>query len=580
MSTSTEANSTPKTTGNPKVLVVGAGPSGLVAALSLLRNGIDVRIIDKSFNQPGQRGAGIIPRSLELLSYLGVYDDVENLAIPVPTIRSYKMPEGTEQLKEIVMLPHLEPTPAVPYPNALFLGQASLRGLLLKYLQKAGRSIELGVALKSLEDRGSNGVHATLVHQASEESTELTEEEATFEYVIGADGAKGVVRKLLGLTFLGLKHDENFIVGDLVVEGLSTERWHHWGTVADLLISIRPTELEGVFHLIAGGSNMTNYKEIMSTKESLIKFIKENSGHRHDFEVKDVNCVWHYVVNTRMTETFHKGRVFVIGDACHVHSPFGGQGLNTSVQDAFNLSWKIALAIKGLAPQSLPETYTEERIPVIAEMLDISSHFLKLTVSNAQSADSGWLRTEVIKQLGVNYRSSSIVIEEEEEGTTKVDRKDRTFGSAYHPDPSGVLHAGDRAPNAPGLMRIGAGSSHQETSLFKLYDPTRHSVLLFADRMDNQLKGSPSQLDRYPRDLVRFFVIAGNGLGKETHANLITGGYEAYEDLQGHANNIYFANGFEKHGVVIVRPDGVVAARLMTLSKVEDYFQGIFGNLV
>ncbi|KAJ3502989.1 hypothetical protein NLJ89_g8635 [Agrocybe chaxingu] len=401
---------------------VGAGPSGLVLALSLLRNGVPVRIIEKTTHpRIGQRGAGIMPRSFEVFGFLGIADKVIARGRSLMKLRLWKTPGGVEVIKEMDMHTDTDPTPSIPYPNMRLCGQNNLDTIMQAELKECGVSVEHGVQLDSFE-QFSDHVQVQLSKQKIG-TEEIEREDASYDYVVGCDGARGIVRKLLGLTFLGQTTEENFVVGDIKLEGLSDDRWNLWSEFSDIFTGIRPTEDKGVFNFIIGGTKFENHAEVASNDEVLKSFIEKHTGGRKDMKIKEFITYGHYRTHIRMVNKFGEGRVFVAGDAAHIHSPTGGQGLNTGVQDAFNLGWKLSLVTKGLSPASLLDTYNDERLPVVAEMLNITTGILNAT--RAAPTGDAWKRTGALMQLGVNYRWSSIVVDEpkerlDQEGTPHV----------------------------------------------------------------------------------------------------------------------------------------------------------------
>lgn len=303
---------------HPPVLVVGAGPVGLVAALTLLQNGISVRIIDKDPHpRIGQRGAGIWPRSLELYNFLDV-SEVNDLGKPALPIRSYK-PGTLEPLKTSSMVPHVEPSPAIPFHVPKLMGQQLLDVILRRHLEKFSCFVEMGTELCSFE-QSDEGVTTILANNGVSETFDT-------KWVIGADGAKGVVRKQLGLPFLGETRDDTRIVtGDicLVGVGLDREHWHRFGNFSERGLSLRPTDEVGEdgwqFFLFGRELDLTKIAEseelVFKTIASLIPT-----------EITPSKLVWmsDFRANIRMVNKFSEGRVFVAGDAAHVHSPTGGQ---------------------------------------------------------------------------------------------------------------------------------------------------------------------------------------------------------------------------------------------------------------
>lgn len=232
--------------------------------------------------------------------------------------------------------------------------------------------------------------------------------------------------------------------------------------------------------------------------------------------------------------------------------------MNTGIQDSYNIGWKLALVQKCLAPPSILDTVTEERIPVVAEMLNITSGVLrKLVEANTEHGR----RPEVVMMYGVNYRSSSLV---KDDGPDAEEAKNV---SAYGGG-SGSVFAGDRAPDATGLIKM---DTREPVRLFTLFGPTHHTVVVFADKDKDVYHPSSTILGKYPADLVRFVVIRAAGCSDAF------GSVDTYEDAQGHAYNAY-KDSQSISGVFIVRPDGFVGARLAHLDKVDIYFKGIFSD--
>jgi len=289
-----------------------------------------------------------------------------------------------------------------------------------------------------------------------------------------------------------------------------------------------------------------------------------------------------------MANKFSVGRVFIAGDAAHVHAPTGGQGLNSSVQDAFNLSWKLALAHKKLASPSLLSTYESERLPVIAEMLNVSTQILdryKLaspaaSVATATSdasaaatstASDPWIREGKLRQLGVNYRWSPIVVDER---TPAVEGE---IGDVYSTG-GGVVRAGDRAPDAPGLVDVEKDAT---TTLFGTFSPTSHTALVFAQQDGSialqtvRTLASYNALTSANSPLVQSIVILPSALAPYSCGPPSTS--KTLVDRDGHAHKEYAITEDGPAYVVIVRPDGVVGAIVEGVSGIERYFSGVFG---
>ncbi|KAG2749040.1 hypothetical protein P692DRAFT_20954002 [Suillus brevipes Sb2] len=543
---------------NPPVLVVGAGPVGLVAALTLLQNGIPVRIIDKDPNpRIGQRGPGIMPRTLELFNFLSI-PEVNDLGKPPPMVRSYE-PGTLKILRESAVAPDIEPTPSIPFIHKA-MGQQFLDVILRRHLEKLSCSVEMGTELRSFE-QSEEGVTAVLAKSDVLETFDT-------KWMIGADGAKSIVRKQLGLTFLGeTRDDARLIVGDIRLDGVGLDRsyWHHFGKFKDRNISLRPTNEIGEdgwqFFLHCDDLDLA---EVAQSEERIFEIIAPLIPLEINFT--KVLCANEYRANIRMVKKFNEGRVLLAGDAAHIHSPTAGQGLNSGVQDAFNLGWKLALVEKGLADKSLLETYSAERLPVISEMLKFTTTLLNHAISSGLGHAS-MRRSPLIFMLGVNCRFSDIVLDEF--ATPAEGRPINAYGVLDE----GNLEAGDRAPEAPEMLQVGCRESGVK-SLFGLYRPWYHTVLVFSPSLAD---ASPilGALEAYNRSVVVTAVVlplSASLTPDASPADLVL------IDQQGYAYSAYLVE-VGQTKVFVIRPDGVIGAIVHGAEGVKKYFSKIFLNV-
>ncbi|MBB5083268.1 FAD-dependent monooxygenase [Nonomuraea endophytica] len=342
------------------VLIVGAGPTGLTLAVELARRGLDFRIVEKSAAHPaGVRGKGLQPRTLEVFDDLGVVEEVLASGSTYPPIRSWA--DG-EVVWEGRMSEIRQASAAVPYPNLIMQPQWRTERILRERLAQFGHEVELGTELVGFE-QDEEGVTATLGGGERER----------FGYLVGADGGKSFVRGHLGVGFAGETFDsERMLVADVRAKGMDGEHWHVWGDITKKVLnySLCPIPGTDVFQFTAPGA--TEFPEI----------------------VEEVLWQSEYRVNIRMAERFRVGRVFLAGDAAHVHSPAGGQGLNTGVQDAYNLGWKLAVG-----DDALLDTYAFERMAVAEHVLGLSTRLLR----------TGDLkRDEETQQLNLAYLDSPL----------------------------------------------------------------------------------------------------------------------------------------------------------------------------
>ncbi|MEE6132834.1 FAD-dependent monooxygenase [Priestia sp. GS2] len=331
----------------PQVLIVGAGPTGLALARSLANHGVQIRIIEKN-SGPGTASRALVvhARILEHYQQLGFSDRLVNKGLPMTalTIR-----EGDKD-KAKLNFPDLGEGLS-PFPYILSFPQDEHEEILVDELKKVGIEVEWNTELTSFSDNGDT-VKATLKKDG------CLEERTEFNYLCGCDGAHSTVRKGLGIEFPGGTYDQLFFVADVESEagGAGMENMYMYMD-DEGFISYMPVRNEKMKRIIGiVPKELTNYSN-MEYKD-ISSYIERKIG----LKTTKVNWFSTYRVHHRVSEQFIKGRIFIAGDAGHIHSPAGGQGMNTGIGDAINLSWKLAAVIKGKADSSILETYESERI--------------------------------------------------------------------------------------------------------------------------------------------------------------------------------------------------------------------------
>ncbi|MER6288967.1 FAD-dependent oxidoreductase [Streptomyces sviceus] len=346
---------------NPKVidvLVIGAGPSGTALAIDLVRRGLDVRIVDRAPHAfDGSRAKGVQPRSLEVLEDLGALNDVLAGGSTYPKLGLHAGPLAVPWK----MFPHKEATPDVPYPNTWLIPQFRTDRALHARLSELGCAIEFGRELTELTQDEDTVV-------AKVTGTDGTEE-IVARYLVGADGGSSAVRKQLGVGFVGTTDDsDRMLIVDASVTGLTRDRWHMWPGRSGKLVGACPLPDSDMFQWMI---RLTPDEEPPSTKNDILSRIHD---HTHNRRIQLHGIHWKSVFrpNIRLAESYRRGRVFLAGDAAHVHTPAGAQGLNTGIQDGYNLGWKLGQVLAGADPKLL-DTYEAERQPIAAGVLGLST---------------------------------------------------------------------------------------------------------------------------------------------------------------------------------------------------------------
>ncbi|KAF8627812.1 hypothetical protein AX15_004237 [Amanita polypyramis BW_CC] len=559
----------------PTILIVGAGPSGLILALTLLHHGIPVQIIDNGNRRRlGQWSSAIMPRSLELFTTLRIIDNILEQAIRFPAVRLYETPEQVEPHAEFELMPHVEPTPASPFRNTLLLTQDRLEKTLLAALARSGCTVEYGTELVSFQ-QFHDYVDVKLARKTYGEQI-LMHEDASYAWIVGTDEAAGVVCELLGLTFFGeAKTTYEVVIGDIYVEGLS-KHWHVWGDPSTHHVGLKATGINGLFDFSLAGQNIDASK-LCGDKALMKQTLQEFFDKRSDLEFGDILRSFIYSPHIRSVDKFVVGRVLIAG--------VGEQGMNTGIHDSCNLGWKLALVHKNLAPYSLLNSYAEERLPVAAGVIDQAASADPFMVKERRI---DFLGRVGLNQLSISYRWSSIVFDERRRDARENAAEEDEYFHDYNFDGSdeeeevldahglqadGILVAGDRAPDAPGLIDMRKTTGRETWRLFEIFGPSYHTVLVFTE-VTRRWTQVHKLVSAYPKGTVQFVLIARRGQVvpevEATYADFVL------EDSDGHSHNAYLLD--DNYGIVVVRPDGVIGAIAKGAEGVGWYFEGIFAQ--
>ncbi|KAM5533901.1 hypothetical protein V8D89_012441 [Ganoderma adspersum] len=502
------------------ILVIGAGPSGLAAALTLAQNGpgVPVRIVDKvTTHHTSSRGSGI--------------QTAKKFDSGIQDLRSYKLPGGTEVTKQWKIFGKpIETSPERPY-DVLVLSQYHTEAVLRDALAKLCVHVKLRTEPVSME-QDTDGITVTI--KKTDEVGGETTEQIRVPYIVGSDGARGITRKAMGATFEGqTKNEDGQVWADAVIEGLDHDFWHIWSIPEKFgPISARPTFNAQALHIGVIGQNF-DPKDLLSTGRTASP-------------------------KMRMVNKFSEGRIFITGVAAHVHSPSGGQAcLNTSL----NLGWKLALAYtgKGLAAPDLLASYQTERLPVVTHMLITTSNlYNNMVPRKAEDANPDDLQQAVkpdsedgaTKSDYAQWRLNNPSVYDVR-GTLGLSDEEMK-ARAYEGYPDGDVRAGDRAPTAPELVDAAGG----ETTLFDIFKPWRHTVLVFTPGTEEagaKVASVIAALQAFPAGTVKTVVLGRHAVPKAVE------GAEVYHDTTGRASRAYYVDSVTVTAVA-VRPDGYVGA--------------------
>jgi len=503
------------------VLVVGAGPVGLTLAIDLARRDISCRIIDQAPTYPiGTRGRGINARTQEVFEALGILEPLSAYAEPNRIWRTYA--PGNQLVREFSpasLIP--APTPDKPYLAPLMISQQHTEAVLREHLASLGVHVEMNTQLVDFTQH-EQGVEAKVQSQ-TKESTAIQA-----RYLVGCDGGHSTVRHRANISFLGETWYEYHLLANISVSGLDPDYWSTWAGPDKQAVTLNWMSHSNTWFFIAAVSPDEHGELPAPTLETLQRIFDERAGIPG---VRFSNPLWisTWRPNIRMVERYRSGRVFLAGDAAHVHSAAGGQGLNTGVQDAYNLAWKLA-AVLAVAPDTLLDTYQAERLPVAQGVLastsirhrELNQSLSGQGITNLLSGNETFADPT---QLSLTYRGSEL----------SCDLDDTT-----------EIRAGDRAPDAPCIRATGG----EKVRLFDVFRGTHFTLLAFGARP------APRLPDHYTED-VHAYTITHPSTTPAVDADTLV-------DSDGHAHRAY---GIRDQAVILVRPDGYIGLTAGSLDQ-------------
>jgi 2-polyprenyl-6-methoxyphenol hydroxylase-like FAD-dependent oxidoreductase len=518
------------------VLVVGAGPVGLTAATELRRRGIECRIIDwLAAPAPYAKAVGIQPRTLEIWESAGVLQDALDASIPMRGQQFFVNGKLTAEIA-------LQVPPSVPF-GFVAMPQYETERVLTRFLQRLGSSVERGVELISFRQDPA-GVTATLTGPAGAEAVRA-------RYLIGCDGAHSAVRKCLGLQFPGDAFGEEYMLGDVVVDwsmppGVGVRATHQSGGRTDDILVCIPLPGRGRYRMsmlvppelatVPGQGEVAHGLEGGRAPE--LRHIQEVLDRLSPQPAKASQLRWSSVfrISHRIVDRYRVGRVFVAGDAAHIHPPTGAQGMNTGIQDAWNLGWKLALTVRGAADEDLLSSYDAERRPVGEEVVG-------RTVRHAR----GGFETESGDPAAIILREAQLLVGYPD---SPVAGEDVTAGQlANGPRP------GQRAPDCGGLRRSAVSFPMR---LFELLGQGSHTLLLYAGSNDRDtgFQDIAAAATRSANGRLRCYLVVAPDT--DLTAGAVESGLPALQDASGQFRAAYGASSGCGY---LIRPDGYIGYR-------------------
>jgi 2-polyprenyl-6-methoxyphenol hydroxylase-like FAD-dependent oxidoreductase len=413
-----------------EVLIVGAGPTGLVLALWLTKLGVKVRIIDKTA-EPGttSRALAVQARTLELYRQLDLADAVVARGHKVPAVNLWVKGEATARLAFETIGSGL-----TPYPFLKIFPQDQHERLLIERLEALGVTVERQTELIGFSSEGK-GVAARLRGPGGQEI------DCEADYLAGCDGARSIVRETIGAGFPGGTYRQLFYVADVDATGPAMN--------GELHIDLDEADFLGVFPLAGAGKArlIGTVRDERANHADTLTFndISDRAINHLKIGVNKVNWFSTYHVHHRVTEHFRKGRVFLLGDAAHIHSPAGGQGMNTGIADAINLAWKLAAVLGGRAGDALLDSYEAERIGFARRLVATTDRAFSFATADGHMAN--FVRTRVAPVLLSIATGFEPVREFMFRTVSQIMLNYR--GGPLSRGAAGKVHGGDRLPWAP-----------------------------------------------------------------------------------------------------------------------------------
>jgi 2-polyprenyl-6-methoxyphenol hydroxylase-like FAD-dependent oxidoreductase len=525
-----------------EVLIVGAGPTGLMLACQLARFGISFRLIDKQTDRTYEsRAFGIQAKSMEIFQNLGIVNHFLKKAQVANQVSFYF--KGKFKVELSFQGLNLKDT---PFPSFFLLPQSDTEQILLDYLKKRHFQVERQTELLSFSQEKST-IEAYIKNHLTGEK-----EKIRCRYLVGCDGAHSTVRHILDIPFVGAAYEQEFLLADVAIKWpFPKSNFTAFMSKAGILIYI-PLRSNLSRLIIFDMHNALLSSENLPPLKKIEEFGQHITG--KDFQLLYSVWISRFYLHHRAVQEYQKGLAFLAGDAAHIHSPIGAQGMNTGLQDATNLAWKMALTLKYGSPKELLETYQAERQRIGEILVKTTDRIFGIVITKNPIislarqylmpivmrflAKSIYLRKRIfgfVSELNIHYHENPFIIE-------KIVDADTKFLAAPK--------AGYRAPDAP--------IAH--TSLFELLKKKPFNILLFC----TQDLPHPAQKAQI------------NELKKIAPKILAVHKFNQPQELK----QLYNRYGITESGSYAIRPDGYIGFRSFgsDFESLVDYLHKIFGH--
>ena len=422
---------------DPQVLIVGAGPTGLVLALWLTRQGVAVRIVDRTAPGTTSRALAVHARTLELYQQLDLADPIAAKGYTVPGFRLWLGGKEAARVpfEEIV-------SDLTPYGFLHIFPQDEHERLLVERLGRLGVQVERNTELLGYTEDGDHVVARLRRSDGAEEAVRAA-------FIAGCDGARSKVREDAGVGFPGGTYSKIFYVADVTGEGPAINGDLNGELDESDFLAIFPMAHAGRVRLIGAIQPDEATKE---PGELTFDDVSDLAARTLQLKVDKVNWFSTYHVHHRVTDHFRHGRAFLLGDAAHIHTPVGGQGMNTGIGDAINLAWKLQAVLAGKAPDTLLDTYEPERRAFALRLVNSTDRFFSVAAADGHLAEV--LRTRIMPLVMPRLVKIEAVREYIFRTISQITLNYR--GKGLDEGRAGPVRGGDRMP----WVKIGDGDNY------------------------------------------------------------------------------------------------------------------------